>query len=129
MCGVVSSPDTVFFMRVQRIAIGAGKGKAECPHFLAPDCVLTTGNRSRDLSHREARAYADHPIISQRGNAMEIRTVRRPGEKGTQGLLKKYGERLVCISYRIRNIFMYLLQLTSQLTRTLAGENGYQQYT
>jgi hypothetical protein len=31
---------------------------------------------------------------------MEIRTVRRPGEKGTQDLVKKYGERLVCIRYR-----------------------------
>ena len=31
---------------------------------------------------------------------MEIRTVRRPGEKGTQGLVKKYGERLICIRYR-----------------------------
>jgi hypothetical protein len=31
---------------------------------------------------------------------MDIRTVRRPGEKGTQELVKKYGERLVCIRYR-----------------------------
>ena len=31
---------------------------------------------------------------------MEIRTVRRPGEKGTQDLVKKYGERLICIRYR-----------------------------
>ncbi len=31
---------------------------------------------------------------------MEIRTVRRPGEKGTQALMQKYGERLVCIRYR-----------------------------
>jgi hypothetical protein len=31
---------------------------------------------------------------------MEIRTVRKPGEKGTQALMKKYGERLVCIRYR-----------------------------
>lgn len=28
---------------------------------------------------------------------MEIRTVRKPGDKGTQALMKKYGERLVCI--------------------------------
>lgn len=31
---------------------------------------------------------------------MEIRTVRRPGDPGTQKLLAKYGERLVCICYR-----------------------------
>lgn len=31
---------------------------------------------------------------------MEIRTVRRPGEKGTRKLLAQYGERLVCIRYR-----------------------------
>ncbi len=31
---------------------------------------------------------------------MEIRTVRKPGDKGTQGLMQKYGERLVCIRYR-----------------------------
>jgi len=31
---------------------------------------------------------------------MEIRTVRKPGEKGTQALMKQYGERLVCIRYR-----------------------------
>jgi hypothetical protein len=31
---------------------------------------------------------------------MEIRTVRRPGEKGTTKLMAKYGERLVCIRYR-----------------------------
>jgi hypothetical protein len=31
---------------------------------------------------------------------MEIRTVRRPGEKGTQKLVKQYGERMVCIRYR-----------------------------
>jgi hypothetical protein len=31
---------------------------------------------------------------------MEIRTVRRPGEKGTQKLARQYGERLVCIRYR-----------------------------
>ena len=31
---------------------------------------------------------------------MEIRTVRKPGDKGTQALLQKYGERLVCIRYR-----------------------------
>ena len=31
---------------------------------------------------------------------MEIRTVRRPGEKGTQRLVEKYGERLICIRYR-----------------------------
>jgi len=31
---------------------------------------------------------------------MEIRTVRKPGDKGTRALMKKYGERLVCIRYR-----------------------------
>ena len=31
---------------------------------------------------------------------MEIRTVRRPGARGTARLLAKYGERLVCIRYR-----------------------------
>lgn len=31
---------------------------------------------------------------------MEIRTVRRPGEKGTRKLVEKYGERLICIRYR-----------------------------
>ena len=31
---------------------------------------------------------------------MEIRTVRKPGDKGTQALMKQYGERLVCIRYR-----------------------------
>ncbi len=31
---------------------------------------------------------------------MEIRTVRRPGERGTQKLVAQYGERLVCIRYR-----------------------------
>ena len=31
---------------------------------------------------------------------MEIRTVRRPGERGTQQLAAKYGERLVCVRYR-----------------------------
>jgi len=31
---------------------------------------------------------------------MEIRTVRRPGARGTAKLLAKYGERLVCIRYR-----------------------------
>ena len=31
---------------------------------------------------------------------MGIRTVRKPGDKGTQTLLQKYGERLVCIHYR-----------------------------
>jgi len=31
---------------------------------------------------------------------MEIRTVRKPGDKGTQALLQKYGKRLVCIRYR-----------------------------
>jgi len=31
---------------------------------------------------------------------MEIRTVRKPGEKGTRALMQKYGERLVCIRYR-----------------------------
>ncbi len=31
---------------------------------------------------------------------MEIRTVRKPGERGTQALMQKYGERLVCIRYR-----------------------------
>lgn len=31
---------------------------------------------------------------------MEIRTVRKPGDKGTQALMQKYGERLVYIRYR-----------------------------
>lgn len=31
---------------------------------------------------------------------MQIRTVRKPGNKGTQALMQKYGERLVCIRYR-----------------------------
>lgn len=31
---------------------------------------------------------------------MEIRTVRKPGDKGTRALMQKYGERLVCIRYR-----------------------------
>jgi len=31
---------------------------------------------------------------------MEIRTVRKPGDTGTQALMQKYGERLVCIRYR-----------------------------
>ncbi len=31
---------------------------------------------------------------------MEIRTVRKPGERGTQRLVAEYGERLVCIRYR-----------------------------
>ena len=31
---------------------------------------------------------------------MEIRTVRKPGDPGTQKLLARYGERLVCIRYR-----------------------------
>jgi len=31
---------------------------------------------------------------------MEIRTVRKPGDKGMQRLMEKYGERLVCIRYR-----------------------------
>jgi hypothetical protein len=31
---------------------------------------------------------------------MHVRTVRKPGEPGTQKLVAKYGERLVCIRYR-----------------------------
>lgn len=31
---------------------------------------------------------------------MHVRTVRKPGERGTQRLVKKYGERLVCVRYR-----------------------------
>ena len=31
---------------------------------------------------------------------MQVRTVRKPGERGTQGLVEKYGDRLVCIRYR-----------------------------
>jgi len=31
---------------------------------------------------------------------MEIRTVRKPGDQGTQALMQKYGARLVCIRYR-----------------------------
>ena len=31
---------------------------------------------------------------------MEIRTVRRPGERGTQKLVAQYGEQVVCIRYR-----------------------------
>ena len=31
---------------------------------------------------------------------MQVRTVRKPGERGTQKLVEKYGERLVCVRYR-----------------------------
>jgi len=31
---------------------------------------------------------------------MQIRTVRKPGDKGTQALMQEYGERLICIRYR-----------------------------
>lgn len=31
---------------------------------------------------------------------MLIRTVRKPGEPGTQKLIDRYGERLVCVRYR-----------------------------
>lgn len=31
---------------------------------------------------------------------MQVRTVRKPGERGTQRLVAKYGERLVCVRYR-----------------------------
>ena len=31
---------------------------------------------------------------------MEIRTVRKSGERGTQRLIAEYGERLVCVRYR-----------------------------
>lgn len=31
---------------------------------------------------------------------MQVRTVRKPGERGTQRLVEKYGERLVCVRYR-----------------------------
>jgi len=31
---------------------------------------------------------------------MQIRTVRKPGEPGTQKLVAKYGERLVSVRYR-----------------------------
>ncbi len=31
---------------------------------------------------------------------MEIRTVRKPGDKGTQRLMRQYGDRLVCLRYR-----------------------------
>ena len=31
---------------------------------------------------------------------MMIKTVRSPGQKGTRKLLKKYGDRLVCVRYR-----------------------------
>ena len=31
---------------------------------------------------------------------MEIRTVRKSGERGTQRLVAEYGERLVCVRYR-----------------------------
>ncbi len=31
---------------------------------------------------------------------MEIRTVRKPDDPGTQKLMARYGERLVCIRYR-----------------------------
>jgi hypothetical protein len=31
---------------------------------------------------------------------MQVRTVRKPGEPGTQSLVAKYGDRLVCVRYR-----------------------------
>lgn len=31
---------------------------------------------------------------------MIVKTIRQPGQKGTQKLLEKYGERLVCVRYR-----------------------------
>ncbi len=31
---------------------------------------------------------------------MQVRTVREPGERGTQRLVDQYGERLVCVRYR-----------------------------
>ena len=31
---------------------------------------------------------------------MFVKTVRRPGEKGTQKLLAQHGDRLVCVRYR-----------------------------
>lgn len=31
---------------------------------------------------------------------MQVRTVRKPGERGTQRLVDQYGERLVCVRYR-----------------------------
>ena len=37
---------------------------------------------------------------NKRWNVMEIRTVRKPGERGTQKLVAQYGPRLVCIRYR-----------------------------
>ena len=31
---------------------------------------------------------------------MQVRTVRKPGQRGTQRLVEKYGKRLVCVRYR-----------------------------
>ena len=31
---------------------------------------------------------------------MDVKTKLRPGENGTKGLLKQYGEQLVCVRYR-----------------------------
>lgn len=31
---------------------------------------------------------------------MHIKTIRKPGEPGTHSLLKRFGERLVCVRYR-----------------------------
>ncbi len=36
----------------------------------------------------------------QRGNAMHVLAIRRPGQRGTQKLLTRYGDRLVCVRYR-----------------------------
>jgi hypothetical protein len=35
---------------------------------------------------------------------MQVRTVRKPGERGTQKLVEKYGERLVCVRYRYKTV-------------------------
>jgi len=32
--------------------------------------------------------------------AMHVKTIRKPGEPGTHNLLKRFGERLVCVRYR-----------------------------
>lgn len=31
---------------------------------------------------------------------MHVKTIRKPGEPGTHNLLKRFGERLVCVRYR-----------------------------
>jgi hypothetical protein len=48
---------------------------------------------------------------------MEIRTVRKPGDKGTQALMQQYGERLVCIRYSDSQGWRELEQCTTAWTQ------------